>query len=447
MGSRTSAGVLVLLVCFGGLVATSPPSGAATPAAHALHGRPAAPAARPTVAPTAAPISSGYLEAPDAFGDDQYGTGSVTLPSGTTSGLTLQLDGSSLPGQIPGLPVSVTVQAASGQQLVPGQLYGTGHSGSVTVDSTNSCGSALVGDQAVAIVDQVRYDVASQVTSAAVQFLCFMASGSFQSYYGAFAFDVSASTPHQGYYTYEQDGLISGFGNDEFLDYLGDLSTVALNQPIVGMAQTADGAGYWMVAADGGIFAFGDAGFYGYTGNLHLSQPIVGMAATADGKGYWLVAADGGIFAFGDALFHGSTGGMHLNKPIVGMAATADGDGYWLVASDGGIFAFGDAGFYGSAGNLVLNQPVVGMTATADGKGYLFVASDGGIFAYGDARFHGSTGSLVLEQPIVGMASTPAGDGYWLVAADGGIFAFNAPFYGSLPASGDSVEDVVGLSV
>ena len=33
------------------------------------------------------------------------------------------------------------------------------------------------------------------------------------------------------------------------------------------------------------------------------------MAATPDGKGYWLVASDGGIFAFGDAPFYGSTGG------------------------------------------------------------------------------------------------------------------------------------------
>jgi hypothetical protein len=30
------------------------------------------------------------------------------------------------------------------------------------------------------------------------------------------------------------------------------------------------------------------------------------MAATSDGGGYWLVASDGGIFNFGDAGFHGS---------------------------------------------------------------------------------------------------------------------------------------------
>ncbi len=40
------------------------------------------------------------------------------------------------------------------------------------------------------------------------------------------------------------------------------------------------------------------------------------------GHGYWLVATDGGIFTFGDAGFFGSTGAVALNKPIVGMAPT-----------------------------------------------------------------------------------------------------------------------------
>ena len=48
---------------------------------------------------------------------------------------------------------------------------------------------------------------------------------------------------------------------------------------------------------------------------------IVGMASTPDGAGYWLVASDGGIFTFGDAPFLGSTGGVALNKPIVAMGA------------------------------------------------------------------------------------------------------------------------------
>ncbi len=46
------------------------------------------------------------------------------------------------------------------------------------------------------------------------------------------------------------------------------------------------------------------------------------MAATPSGNGYRLVASDGGIFAFGDAGFFGSTGGIALNQPIVGASGS-----------------------------------------------------------------------------------------------------------------------------
>jgi hypothetical protein len=52
-----------------------------------------------------------------------------------------------------------------------------------------------------------------------------------------------------------------------------------------------------LVASDGGIFAF-NAPFHGSTGNIALNKPIVGMAASGNGSGYWLVASDGGIFSF-----------------------------------------------------------------------------------------------------------------------------------------------------
>ena len=64
---------------------------------------------------------------------------------------------------------------------------------------------------------------------------------------------------------------------------------------------TADFGGYWLAAADGGVFSFGDAGFHGSAGDIALNQPIVGMAASPTRRGYWMVAADGGIFSFGDA--------------------------------------------------------------------------------------------------------------------------------------------------
>jgi len=83
------------------------------------------------------------------------------------------------------------------------------------------------------------------------------------------------------------------------------------------------GTGYWQVGLDGGIFAYGGAGYYGSMGGQPLNAAVVGMTPTPDGKGYWEVAFDGGLFAFGDAAFFGSMGGQPLNAPIVGIAAPA----------------------------------------------------------------------------------------------------------------------------
>jgi len=239
---------------------------------------------------------------------------------------------------------------------------------------------------------------------------------------------IASSGDGGGYYLANGAGAVSVHGDAQFY---GAANGLTLNRPVVQMATTPTGGGYWMVAGDGGIFSFGNAQFYGSMGGRPLNQPVVSMVATADGHGYWEVAADGGIFSFGDAQFYGSMGGKPLNKPVVAMAATPTGGGYWEVAADGGIFSFGNARFYGSMGAKPLNEPVVGMASTPTGRGYWEVAADGGIFAFGNAKFYGSMGGKPLNEPVVGMAATPAGGGYWEVAADGGVFAFGVPFYGS----------------
>ena len=119
---------------------------------------------------------------------------------------------------------------------------------------------------------------------------------------------------------------------------------------------------------------------------MHLNQPVVGIAATPSGRGYWLVASDGGIFTFGDARFHGSTGAMHLNSPIVGMASTPNGHGYWLVAADGGIFTFGNARFHGSTGAFPIGSAIVGITATPSGPRLLDRRGRRAHLLFGDAR-------------------------------------------------------------
>ncbi len=152
------------------------------------------------------------------------------------------------------------------------------------------------------------------------------------------------------------------------------------------------------------------------------------MATTPDGDGYWLVAKDGGVFAFGDAQFSGSMGGKALNSPMVGMAVDQATGGYWLVASDGGIFSF-NAPFHGSTGSLRLNQPIVGMEAASDGSGYRLGARDGGVFAF-DLPYAGSFAGRDTH-PMVGIAGQGS-TGYWLLDSCGGVYTFgSAPFYGA----------------
>ncbi|MFZ0252052.1 MAG: right-handed parallel beta-helix repeat-containing protein [Acidimicrobiales bacterium] len=256
---------------------------------------------------------------------------------------------------------------------------------------------------------------------------------------GAPTFNTPA--PGSGYWQVAADGGVFSYGA---ASYFGSTGGIKLNKPVVGMAPTQDQGGYWLVASDGGVFSFGDAAFHGSTGNLKLNQPVVAMAptpyvpgaggapASPAGLGYWLVASDGGIFNFGDAGFYGSTGNLTLNKPIVGMAPTPDGKGYWLVASDGGVFNYGDAGFFGSASTLKPSQPIVGMAATPDGKGYWLVSANGTVYNFGTAGQFGDASTLKLNKAVVGISATPDGKGYWLSGADGGVYNYgDATFFGS----------------
>jgi hypothetical protein len=233
-----------------------------------------------------------------------------------------------------------------------------------------------------------------------------------------------------GYWLAAADGGIFSFG----VPFLG--SGAGSGRTPGGFASTPGGIGYQFASSSGAITTFGPhAACTGSIGSPN--QPMVGMAAAPAGDGCWMVSSDGGIFSFGvNAPFFGSAGALPLNRPVVGLAPSPGGNGYYLVASDGGIFSFGaESAFRGSMGGQHLNQPIVGMAVDPSNGGYYLVASDGGIFSFG-APFFGSLGALHLNKPIVGIAAAPTGDGYYLVASDGGVFAFGpgAVFQGSTGA-------------
>jgi hypothetical protein len=238
---------------------------------------------------------------------------------------------------------------------------------------------------------------------------------------------VAATPDGRGYYLASADGTVRAFGDAVFH---GGLVGQHLAAPIVAVAVDPATGGYWLLGGDGGVFAF-DAPFFGSTARSHIRTQVVGIEPTRAGNGYRLVSADGGVFAFGGASYCGSMGGRHLNRQIVGIADDARTGGYWLVAADGGVFAF-RAPFYGSGGSWRLRQPIIEVSATARGDGYRFVAEDGGVFGFGGAVYAGSLGGRHITSPVAGMAAQPSGPGYWLAQQDGAVTPFGGvPSYGS----------------
>ena len=253
---------------------------------------------------------------------------------------------------------------------------------------------------------------------------------------GNYQSSVSSAQPltistqiNHGYWLVGSDGGIFAFGAAQFF---GSTGSLALQRPVVGITPTSDRKGYWLVASDGGIFAFGDAGFYGSIpgsgiapagtpGSVpKLSAPIVGMVPSPDGGGYFMVASDGGVFAFGDAHFAGSCqtiGGCQGS--VVAIMTDSSGTGYWLVTGRGNVYAFGDALYDGAPGNQ--GPAVTSAVRTPDGAGYWILLSNGSVYAYGDARYLGGAVGLGGFDPATTIFATGDGGGYSVAAANGAV--------------------------
>jgi hypothetical protein len=83
--------------------------------------------------------------------------------------------------------------------------------------------------------------------------------------------------------------------------------------------RTPDGGGYWILDANGGVFAYGDAANLGglAPGNTGGFDPATAIFTTSDGAGYWVVSALGKIFPFGNAPDYGDMSSTHLNGSII----------------------------------------------------------------------------------------------------------------------------------
>jgi hypothetical protein len=157
------------------------------------------------------------------------------------------------------------------------------------------------------------------------------------------------------------------------------------------------------------------------------------MVPSTDDHGYFMVASDGGVFAFGDATFAGSCysiGGC--SGAAVSVMPDASGHGYWLVTSTGAVYGFGDAPFLGAPGNT--GAPVMAAVRTPDGNGYWVLDAAGHVHGYGDAA---NLGNVQTSGDFSGITSSiwtdQFGDGYGVSALNGSVTVFGGvPGYGGM---------------
>jgi subtilase family serine protease len=367
-----------------------------------------------------------YASGCSGVSDPNY---AITFAGGTTSVVkatpVLTVSGSQTWDGSPTFSANVSPPLVAGTQLSTASLVCTTVTPSVPITPTLAVGTYTL--------------VATSCSGATV-------TGTYSADYLAPTYSAPASDfavlggPH-GYWLVGSDGGIFTFGSAQFY---GSTGSLVLQRPVVGMTPTADKKGYWLVASDGGVFSFGDAGFYGSIPGLglnpagsglphSLNAPVVGIVPTSDGRGYFLVASDGGVFAFGDARFEGSCPGIGgCLGPVVSVVPDATGNGYWVVTRNGDVYTFGDAAYLGGAAPS--NAPVTSAVRTWDGRGYWILRGDGTVSAFGDAVGRGGpTGSVGGLNPATAIFTDSDSGGYWVADALGAVFNFgDAPALGSM---------------
>ena len=200
-------------------------------------------------------------------------------------------------------------------------------------------------------------------------------------------------------------------------------------------AQNTRSNGYWLAAASGNVYAFGDAPPLG--GPDRAGAQFVDLATTNTGRGYWYVTHDGRVVGVGDAASLGSVSERsRRGGAIVAIAARPQADGYWVLQSDGDVHAFGAAP---ALAPLDRAAAYTDLAATPSGDGFWALDARGVVHARGDARLFGAA---TRPATAIAIAPTPAGDGYWILSALGQIDARGAAVQRGEPGVGGAYVDL-----
>ena len=104
--------------------------------------------------------------------------------------------------------------------------------------------------------------------------------------------------------------------------------------------------GYWLATQGGPVFGTGGAGALGGMTVTGTAGPVVSIASTADGRGYWrsprMAMSRRSATPTITVTHPPKVSSRRTSSP---WPVSANGQGYYLLGKDGGLFTFGNAKF------------------------------------------------------------------------------------------------------
>lgn len=185
---------------------------------------------------------------------------------------------------------------------------------------------------------------------------------------------MAAMPGGRGYWLVTRQGTVYRFGAAP------QLPAVRVRYPVAGILADPAG-GYWLFTAKGNVYTPNHSSFLGSLARKQTA-PIIGMAATRSGRGYWLLAKNGVVYAFGNAR---QLPRIRKPGPYAGIVSDPHG-GYWVFTTTGRVYRSKGTPWYGSPATQGVHlDSFTGMVGTPDGRGYWLTTSQGVVSSFGDA--------------------------------------------------------------